>query len=88
MRPAKNTAVVNTDIALTGFDAVLERLFAVAEDLLEVLRILLKVQTVSHHLLQSVWMVEVQNFGASVVVLADVINEDVDDLEVLGGQVN
>ena len=48
---------------LTCFDAIFESFFAVAEDLLQILRFLLKVQTVTHHLFQGVRVMEVQNLG-------------------------
>ena len=67
-------------MVLTGFYAVLQSLLTVAKDLLEVLWIFLQIQTMTHHLLQRVRMMEIQNFSASVVVLPDIVNENVYDL--------
>ena len=62
-----------TNAVLTSFDAVLERLFTVTEDLFQVLWILLYIQTVPHHLLQGVWVVEVQDLSTPVIVFLHIV---------------
>lgn len=63
---------------MTCLDAVFESLFAVAEDLLEVLRFIWNVEAVRHHLLQRLWMMEVKNLAGAVVALANVVEKKFD----------
>ena len=63
---------------ITSLDAVLEGLLAIAEDLFEVLRVLGDVETVTHHLLEGVRMMEVEDLTVAIVVLTNVVQQDVD----------
>lgn len=68
--------------ACTCADAVLQRVPAVNEDLLQRLGLVTELQVEALDALQElVWMVEVQNFGGSFESLANVIGEDLHNLK-------
>lgn len=62
-------------VLATCLDAVFESLLAITEDLLDVLRFIWNVETVSHHLFQRLWMMEVEHFARAVVALANVVKK-------------
>jgi hypothetical protein len=57
----------------TCFDAILQSLSAVAQNLLEVLRLIRDVEAMRHHFPESVRVVEVEHLAAAVVGPANVV---------------